>query len=169
MTDVLSYSTGCASLQEWVTGPCSVTGSCLVTRIYKQTMYCPASVASDWWEGHAPPGHSCKSATYLYVGQVDELRLSDGFISFPEHALLEQQSALLQVLLLVGLDLVQDISNILVIIQQHVLIWTELTHICLAVHRLHGNPSENTSKCAVYSKIPDAALQFDQWQAQHKE
>lgn len=94
-------------------------------------------------------------ATYLYVGQVDKLRLGDGFISFPEHALFEQQSALLQVLLLVGLDLVQDISDVLVVIQQHVLIWAELTHICLAVHRLHDNPFENTTKCA--AKCPTQA------------
>ena len=78
-----------------------------------------------------------EQACYLNVGEVDELGLRDGLVCLPEHALLEQQPALLQVLLLAVLHFVQHICYVLVVIQQHVLIWVGLAHVSLVVHCLH--------------------------------
>ncbi len=78
-----------------------------------------------------------EQACYLNIGQVDKLGLRDGLICLSEHALLEQQPALLQVLLLAVLDFVQHICYVFVVIQQHVLVWVGLTHVSLVVHCLH--------------------------------
>ncbi len=77
-----------------------------------------------------------EQACYLNVGEVDELGLRDGLVCLPEHALLEQQPALLQVLLLAVLHFVQHICYVLVVIQQHVLVWVGLAHVSLVVHCL---------------------------------
>jgi len=74
---------------------------------------------------------------YLNVGEVDKLGLRDGLVCLPEHALLEQQPALLQVLLLAVLHFIQHICYVLVVIQQHVLVWVGLAHVSLVVHCLH--------------------------------
>ena len=92
-----------------------------------------------------------EQACYLNVGKVDELGLCDGLICLPEHALLEQQPALLQILLLAVLHFIQHICYVLVIIQQHVLIWVGLAHVSLVVHCLHHT--------AVLNNIAKEALQ----------
>ncbi len=78
-----------------------------------------------------------EQACYLNIGEVDKLGLCDGLVCLSEHALLEQQPALLQVLLLAVLHFVQHICYVLVIVQQHVLVWVGLAHVSLVVHCLH--------------------------------
>lgn len=89
---------------------------------------------------------------YLHIGQVNKLRLCDGLVCFPEHALLEQQSALQQILLLAILDLIQNICYVLVVIQQHVLVWVCSAHVSLAVQCLHSKSGIQVSGSLVQEK-----------------
>ncbi len=73
----------------------------------------------------------------LDIRKVHELGLCDGLVRLPEHALLEQQLAVGDLLLLVGPQLVHHIRNVLVVVQQQVLVPKRLSKLRLAGQRLH--------------------------------